>query len=167
MQEDPKRPAFFQCVAPQGPTVLIVRSTHSSVEGPAFERVRVRGRSLPVLLRKIPEPLLERLVLPRLLVPQLVVDPAAADVFRDVLTPRPEAGQATTAQLGLLTVAAYRRSVLPFFLECMAKRQRALRLALLINVPRAAFTMPPEALRRLIYGEVRRGRPVRSDAVGP
>ena len=116
--------------------------------------------ALPALLRKIPEPLLERIVLPRLLTPQLLSDPAAAALFRDVLTPRPDiGGQASPAstQLGLMGLAMYRRTVLPFYLDCLTKRLGAVRIGLLINLPRAAHALPPDALRRTIFADIKLG----------
>jgi hypothetical protein len=112
------------------------------------------GRALPALLRKVPEPVLERYVLPRLLSLPLLVDPMAATVFRDVLSPRP-AGDGPS--VGLLSLPAYRRSVLPFFMDALAQRKRAVRAALLVNLPRAAAALPPDARRRTIFPEVRAG----------
>lgn len=112
---------------------------------------------MPGLLRQIPEHLVEQLVLPRVLVPQLLVDPAAASVFRDLLTPRSGDGKlvhGSLPPLGLLSLPTYRRAVIPFFLDCLQRRQRAIRLVLLINLPRAAYAFSPDVLRRTLLPEV-------------
>ena len=100
---------------------------------------------------------MEQLVLPRVLVPQLLVDPSAASVFRDLLTPRSGDGKlvhGSLAPLGLLSLPTYRRAVIPFFLDCLQRRQRAVRLVLLINLPRAAYAFSPDVLRRTLLPEV-------------
>jgi len=94
-------------------------------------------------------------VLGKLLTPQLLVDPVAIDVFRDLLVPRVEGRSG-----GLLSLPAFRRCVLPFYAECLGRRQRAVRIALLINLPRAVAAMPLESLRRTVFPEVR-ARPAR------
>lgn len=115
------------------------------------------SRSLPALLRRIPEPLLERHVLGKLLTPQLLVDPVAMDVFRDLLVPRVEGRGG-----GLLSLPAFRRCVLPFYADCLGRHQRAVRIALLITLPRAVVAMPVESLRRTVFPEVRTS-PTRGD----